>query len=173
MRERLRAARTPPAEEKPMTTREPRAAPHRHRHRYGLVPVWRGDGSEVESWWWCTDHPVGEWVKIEDDPDAAEAIPKVEAAPPPAEAVEALRADIDRLTRYLVGAQASTMLWRPIAPSSPTGPTALDVVRLRHAIADEAWISRTTRAMRCPATWLRRISSSRASRSSPRSSHDR
>ena len=45
------------------------------------MPVWRGDGSEVESWWWCTDHPVGEWVKIEDDPDAAEAIPKAEAAP--------------------------------------------------------------------------------------------
>jgi hypothetical protein len=44
-----------------------------HIHRYGLVPVWKADGSEVESWWWCTDHPRGEWVRIEDDEAAREA----------------------------------------------------------------------------------------------------
>ena len=40
-----------------------------HRHLYGLVPVWTKDGSAIESWWWCTDHPAGEWAKIEDEPD--------------------------------------------------------------------------------------------------------
>ena len=41
-----------------------------HRHRYALVPVWTKDGSAIDSWWWCTDHPTGEWAKIEDEPDA-------------------------------------------------------------------------------------------------------
>jgi hypothetical protein len=52
-----------------------------HRHRYGLVPVWLADSSAVESWWWCTDHPAGEWAKIEDDPDAAYAIPARQDSP--------------------------------------------------------------------------------------------
>lgn len=45
-----------------------------HIHRYRLIPCWNTSG-EVDSWWWCTEHRAGEWVKIEDDPDAAYAIP--------------------------------------------------------------------------------------------------
>jgi hypothetical protein len=42
-----------------------------HVHRYRRIPVWKADGTAIDSWWWCTDHEPGRWVRIEDDPDAA------------------------------------------------------------------------------------------------------
>jgi hypothetical protein len=55
-----------------------------HRHRYGFIPVWNADRTAVESWWWCTDHPAGEWVHIESDPDYLAALrsPDTETAEP-------------------------------------------------------------------------------------------
>lgn len=42
-----------------------------HVHKYGYMPVWKDDGSAVESWWWCSSHDPGAWAKIEDDPEYA------------------------------------------------------------------------------------------------------
>ena len=80
-----------------MTDREALAG---HRHRYGLIPVWTKDGSAIESWWWCTDHPKGEWAKIEDEPDAPSLAPSLD---------EGL--DIDRFMRAQVAAGLRGSEW--------------------------------------------------------------
>lgn len=54
-----------------------------HRHRYQVLPVWNADRSGIDSWWWCTEHPAGEWVRIEDDPVADYCIPGWSITYPP------------------------------------------------------------------------------------------